>query len=296
MQYDASQPRTRKRALVDQLGGDLSTPSEQGGYAGGALGAPQRFDDRIPAASLYASTPEQNAEIQRRQGEVNARNQAGFDADGRRLAAYGGNVPSDFQFSPVETFDPRSVLGDSAVNLAAPTVAGQMAATPPPAADFSRLNAGYNTDKLNDPNKQSAKYVMGRTLAGFDPTQGISPDVLSALNGLGYGTFSGSGDKLSLSGLTDAGRKAGLTGDYTGADFIQGFKGGKGQWSYADPAYEAQNPQASPGSRPSFAGSTIPTLLQSDAQGNIQQALQNIGALSDTSRLQQLIAALGAGR
>jgi hypothetical protein len=47
--------------------------------------------------------------------------------------------------------------------------------------------------------------------------------------------------------------------------------------------------------RPSFAGSTVAPMLQADAQSNIQQALQNIGGLSNTSRLQQLIAALSGG-
>lgn len=124
----------------------------------------------------------------------------------------------------------------------APVIDSPMA-TPPlmdgpkPTRDFSRL-AGYNEDKFNA-NKDDAKYQMGGVLSGFDPRQGITPDVLAALNKLGYGNFSGQGDKLSLSGLTDAGRKANLTGDYKDADFVQGLHGGNGKWGYADPAAEA---------------------------------------------------------
>jgi hypothetical protein len=162
-----------------------------------------------------------------------------------------------------------------------------------PALDFGRMT-GYDQGKW-DANKQDAKYQIGRTLAQFDPRQGVTPEVLAGLNGLGYGTFSGQGDKLNLTGLTDKGRQNKLSGDYSGADFIQGFKSGNGKWGYADPFAEAQQAQSQPrpqagGGLPSFAGSSISNMLQSDAQKNIQQAL---GALQQPGMLQQLIAALG---
>lgn len=149
-----------------------------------------------------------------------------------------------------------------------------------PAQDFSRL-VGYDAGKFNDPNKKSAKYQIGHTLAGFDPTQGITPDVVNALNGLGLGTFSGSGDKLNLSGLTDAGRQAGLTGNYTGADFIQGFKSGNGKWGYSDPFAEAA------------AGGGQPVRGGGNAAANIGLALGNLGNQgAQSSLLQQIIASL----
>lgn len=123
---------------------------------------------------------------------------------------------------------------------AAPASVAPVSAAPS-GGDFSRLQ-GYDAGKFNDPNKQTAKYQMGRTLAGFDPSKGLTPEVLAALNALGFGTFSGQGDKLSLSGLTEAGRKAGLVGDYKDADFNVGFKTGNGKWGYQDPAYEAMYP------------------------------------------------------
>ena len=102
---------------------------------------------------------------------------------------------------------------------------------------------GYDEKKFNDPNKKSAKYQIGRTLSQFDPKQGITPEVLAALNALGFGTFSGQKDKLSLQGLTDAGKAAGLVGDYQDADFNIGFNTGNGVWGYSDPTAEALDPQ-----------------------------------------------------
>lgn len=171
------------------------------------------------------------------------------------------------------------------------------APTPAPAGDFSRL-MGYDAGKFNDPNKQSAKYQIGRTLSGFDPRQGVTADVLNALNGLGLGTFTGSGDKLSLSGLTDKGKGAGLVGDYQNADFIGGFKGGNGKWTYADPAYEAANPtpdggggMAAAGGGAPFGGVGLDAALNGDPLARIQQLL---GQLSGPrANLDALMAQLG---
>ncbi len=119
---------------------------------------------------------------------------------------------------------------------------------------------GYDETKFNDPNKKSAKYVIGRTLSQFDPKQGITPEVLAALNALGFGNFSGQGDKLSLKGLTDAGKQAGLAGDYTDADFVEALNSGNGHWGYADPAYEAQHPEeltSGGGGAGGFGGPTL---------------------------------------
>lgn len=164
---------------------------------------------------------------------------------------------------------------------------------PPPAAapaqDFSRLNAGYSRDKLNDANKQSAKYQMGRALSSLDPTKGFNADAVAALNALGFGNFSAQdgSDKLSLSGLTDKGRAAGLVGDYTDADFIQALKGGNGQWSYADPAYDAMNPS------PDGGGGGVP-----GAGGGHTGGPQLDSALSGDplAKIQQLIAQMSGSR
>jgi hypothetical protein len=135
---------------------------------------------------------------------------------------------------------------------------------------------------------------MGRVLSEHDSRQGITPEVLAGLNGLGFGNFSGQGDKLSLAGLTDKGRQANLRGDYKDADFNVGFKSGNGKWGYADPVAEAQEMAAGGQGGPGmFAGSSISPILQGDAQGNIQNALGKLSAPSDL--LQQLLAQLQGG-
>jgi hypothetical protein len=60
------------------------------------------------------------------------------------------------------------------------------------------------------------------------------------------------------------------------------------------PAAGAQG-AAQGAAHPSFAGSTVAPMLQGDAQSNIQGAMQQMGALGNTSRIQQLIAALSGG-
>lgn len=94
--------------------------------------------------------------------------------------------------------------------------------TPP---NFGRMS-DYEADKWNDPNHKTGKYQIGRALSAFDPKLGITPEVLTALNALGYGSFSGSGQRLSLKGLTDAGRAAKIEQDFSDQDWIKSFAGG----------------------------------------------------------------------
>lgn len=166
-------------------------------------------------------------------------------------------------------------------------------ASAPPARDFSRL-VGYDAGKFNDPNKQSAKYQMGRTLSQFDSTKGLTPEVIAALNGLGFGTFSGQGDKLSLAGLTDAGKAAGLVGDYRDADFNVGFKTGNGKWGYQDPAYEALNPPSGGGAPAGgFGGAPLDAALSGDPNATLQRLLQQMSG--SRPNFEALLAQLGGG-
>jgi hypothetical protein len=57
---------------------------------------------------------------------------------------------------------------------------------------------GFDGGKLQDPNKHDPKYDFARVASQFDPTQGLTPEMLQQLNGLGYGTFSGQNDKLHV--------------------------------------------------------------------------------------------------
>lgn len=164
------------------------------------------------------------------------------------------------------------------------------AAPAPPSYDMGRV-MGVDAGKFNDPNKHDFKYDTMRTLSQFDPRQGITQDVINALNQLDYGTFAGSGDKLSLSGA----KNAKDAGDFANQDWIGGFKSGDGKWNYGGGA--VANQEAQQAQRPQgggmFSGSTIAPLLQSDAQANVQNALGKFGQADDSNYLQQLIAALG---
>ena len=188
------------------------------------------------------------------------------------------------------------VAGDANPNAGPAPVLDQpipAAAPAPRTPDFSRLT-GYDEGKFNDPNKQSAKYQIGRTLSGFDSTKGLTPDAIAALNGLGFGNFSGQGDKLSLQGLTDAGRGAGLVGDYKDADFNVGFKSGNGKWGYADPAEEARVAAEGGGSAPAGGGmglTSLDPLLSGDPMAKIQAALSKLQGPRNNA--EALMAALG---
>jgi hypothetical protein len=137
---------------------------------------------------------------------------------------------------------------------------GSGSPTPPPPSYNTGWLSGYDPGKLLDPNNGSyahAKYAIGRTLSQFDPHGGFSPEVLAALNALGYGMFSGSGDALSLNGITTAGQAAGLDPHNFTGDFIQGFHSDHPVWTYdayADPATAAAPPPA--GGTPGAPGAT----------------------------------------
>lgn len=136
---------------------------------------------------------------------------------------------------------------------ATPDPSQTASASTPAAPDFSKVGqyagqmGGFDSSKLQS--KDDAKYDIGRVLSNFDPTQGITPDVLKALNGLGYGNFSGSGDNLQFSGETDKGRQAGLESNFSGGDEISDYTGNDpndhsgARWQYGDAAADAATPK-----------------------------------------------------
>lgn len=283
----------RQRSLVDALRGGTATGTGGPLAPSAAPGAPGAARAGLVWGNV---TPEESARTMSAQTGLLGQQHIAADKDAAYLGSIGGVPPADWrpEISRLPTgIDIRTLMGRApdVDNTGGETPAGAGAGSAAPAGlDFSRLT-GYDQGKF-DANKQDAKYQMGRTLSQFDPRQGLTPDVIAALNQLGYGTFSGSGDKLSLSGLTDTGKQNGLVGDYQDADVNVGFKSGNGKWGYADPAYEAQHPQS--GGAPQMGGgSSLTPMLQGDASSGIAQALQNIGALNQPSRIQQLIAALG---
>jgi hypothetical protein len=173
--------------------------------------------------------------------------------------------------------------------LAPPPVADAPAApVPAPSGlgQYANRLEGFDAGKLNSAH-DSPKYQIGRALSQFDPRQGVTPDVLAALNKLGIGEFAGSGDKLSIAHGDP--RFEGVSS----LDVVRGFKDptGTGGWQYG-----VEGPPQSGGGAPGGglqAPGGIASLLQGSGTSNIAAALQQISGLSQPSRLQQLIAALG---
>lgn len=113
-------------------------------------------------------------------------------------------------------------------------IGGTPQGTPQPAPNFGSLSAGFDVNKLNDPNKHSFKYDYGRAVAGFDPSKGFTPEVLNALNALGYANFSGGGKMLNISGVNQRGIAAGMDPRDFSGDFVDAFDAHNGatKWGF----------------------------------------------------------------
>lgn len=114
---------------------------------------------------------------------------------------------------------------------------------------FATFNAGAD-DKYNRPWDQlSERYKMQTILSNFDPSQGITPDVLKALNTTGGGingaTFAGGADKLDAQNLQ---KWEGFDGRQGIGDIIKGFNdpamAGKHTWGAWQP--DEAGPAAGP--------------------------------------------------
>lgn len=106
---------------------------------------------------------------------------------------------------------------------------------PKPAPNWGTLNAGFDRGKLDNAAHKTFKYDFARTVAPFDPRKGFTPEVLAALNALGYADFySPGGDKLGMRNVTAQGRAAEMDPNDFFGDFIQGFdaQGSGTQWQY----------------------------------------------------------------
>jgi hypothetical protein len=98
-----------------------------------------------------------------------------------------------------------------------------------------------------------------QAISRFDPRQGITPEVLAVLNGLGLGTFEAlSKDKVRINN-PDAGWEG-----YTEWDLIDAFNSGNGMWGGAPaggPGYEAEQAAAQAAqaaAAATTAGTTMP--------------------------------------
>lgn len=119
----------------------------------------------------------------------------------------------------------------------APSPVGEPPAVPA-APDYKSLgkyaSGGYTAanEKFNRPwEDRSERYKMMTVLSNFDPKQGITPEVLAALNGAGISgaKFSGSGDKLNIENLGGDPR----LGTGGTADVIKGLKGQNADTAWA---------------------------------------------------------------
>src|SRR5262245_7880887 len=305
-----------KNALLSHLGQEDEAQDDLGGQrlentgvAGGrspvldqpmGAGTPTGGDAMQARASWDTTgmTPDQRSRFTQDTNAALARDAAGNQADMDFLNANGGQWGTRQQYRPGAMPNIGDYGGVSEGGIGFDTPPTATAAAAPAASDFSRLNAGYSRDKLNDKNKMSAKYQMGRALSGLDPTKGFTPDAVAALNALGFGNFSAKtgSDKLSLSGLTDKGRAAGLTGDYTDADFIEALKSGNGKWGYADPAAEALSGGGGPamaaagghGGGAPIGGALLDSALSGDPLARVQQLIaQMSGSRPNVAALMQ---------
>jgi hypothetical protein len=160
------------------------------------------------------------------------------------------------------------------------------------------LGNRFKNEKSQRPwEDQSERYQIGTVLSNFDPKQGITADLIAALNGADIhgATFSGQGDKLTVNN-TGGWDRFGTGGT---DDIIGNFKSGQGEWAaWTSPEGQAKQRainaqrrgQLPPQAAPQAQLGGINGMLQGNATGNIQQALSSI---QEPGMLQQLIAALG---
>ena len=141
-------------------------------------------------------------------------------------------------------------------------------AIPPPATAPTTWGQytpeGYNTGKIAE-GHDSPKYQIGQVLSNFDYRQGITPEVLNALNALGLGTFEQIGnDKVRVTGDVDprfGGEK------YTTIDLIRDAAGGGAAWQYLIPGQDGSAGQ----------GITMPPIDMSSTLSAINQQISGGG-------------------
>ena len=172
--------------------------------------------------------------------------------------------------------------------------------TPTPTSDYSTWgqygSEGTDHDKIAR-GHDSPKYQIARVLSHFDSKQGLTPEVIAALNALGIGTFSANkdgGDFLRVSGDMDP-RFEGVTGSDIARDLGTGNWQG---WGGVNP----EGPGVSGASRSKVpaipAGPAVPPTPPVDPPGQEQSVAtrQRWQAIMDEEGLtrEQIIRLLGA--
>lgn len=204
---------------------------------------------------------------------------------------------------PLQQPDP---IGPTAEVPPPPIAAPMETAAPvaPAGPDYRKpgqyTSTAYDPTKMQRPwDEMSEKYRIGTVLSNFDPSRGLTPEVIDALNKADiFGAkFSGAGDKLTVD---NAGGHARFGKGGT-ADVNIGFKTGKGTWgAWTDPELEAQAAAQGGmggGMNSSLAGaqSNLNGLLRSDFQSAIQAALAKM-TNGGAPNLQALLQQLGGGQ
>jgi hypothetical protein len=308
----------RKKALVDAMGG---TNTGIGGVPNTAqLSAPPSAPSTpIGGGDRGYEMPGTGSsggveDASRMLAESTARNNSLKDLGNRRsrldLFDRAGHEGLDREESQIFGGAPRSSYTDALIAPpASPGGASQPAspfkadtskwntdgfATPgyTPAGSLPSLGSGWDEGKWNDPNHQTPKYVFGRILQEASGGTGRLKDpaqreraVSNILKAYPGAKFDGK-DKITMpdGGVIDIFGGAG-SGDYTASFQLQD---GTGKDASGRPL-----PRMGGGGNAPMAGSALSPMIAGNAQNNIQNALQGIGAQANDSRLQELIKALG---
>lgn len=144
-------------------------------------------------------------------------------------------------------------------------------------------------EKFSRPwNDRSERYQMMSVLSNFDPTKGITPEVLDALNkaNIHGAKFSGQGDQLTVdnAGGWDRFGRGGTS------DIITGLKSGHGTWApWNDPNLEGQGGQQG---QPALAGALQNGMIPGgpgDMSGDALMSSLRQGVPTDNSFFQQLL-------
>lgn len=215
-------------------------------------------------------------------------------------------VDGEDQADPLGGYGAGIASGEGAPNAGPAPVLDQPIAAPAaaaasPAGDFGRV-MGFDAGKFNDPNKHDFKYDTGRVLSRFDPRQGFTPDVINALNselGNTYGNFSGSGDKLSLTGAKGAKDAA----DFANQDWVYALKANNPdtKWNFGGGGAAPQEINAPVGGGMdlgggAFGGAQLDSALSGDPLAKIQQLIaQMSGSRPNFSALMNQLGSGGNG-
>lgn len=285
-------PLDPKRKIFNALAAPGGTagadPLQQPGPVGGRveMGPQFRAAPDVPVGAFsdgagYVGALEERAKdpgLQQWGRETEAESRRAFDANG-----YGDQLGGTFGAPPIQT----SVKTPADFAPGPGTPVGPLGG----GVDYKKTgkyaSTAYDAAKLARPwEEQSEKYRIGNVLSNFDPSQGLTPEVIAALNAADiFGAkFSGAGDKLTVDNAGGHERfgKGGTS------DVNIGFKTGKGTWgAWTDPALEAAG---AGGGAPSggSGGGAIDPLLGGDPMEQIRAALaQFTGPRSNAQALLQ---------